>query len=58
MFEHKKYGTQFTESEALLAIQADDRAHASWLVGQMLPKEKTELAIAAARLARLCRGEL
>lgn len=52
-----KYGTPFVESEALLALQCEDFAHAYRLISQMLPQERYELAVAAERLADACRGE-
>lgn len=49
-----KYGTQFTESEALLAVQEKDNEYARELISGMLPGERFNLAAAAYDLAILC----
>jgi len=56
--DHKKYGTDFIESEALLAITQDDWNHARSLVQGLLPNERLELANAAETLAHMCYGRL
>lgn len=45
--------TQFMETEALLAVMADDAPKAAQILDQMLPGELRELAEAATHLAIL-----
>ncbi len=47
MAERSRYGTGFTESDAILAAQAGDAEALYDLVGGMLPNERRELARAA-----------
>lgn len=49
------YGTNFLETEAILAAQDDNHGELSRLVEQMLPGERASLAHAAERLANVCR---
>lgn len=48
--------TNFLETEALLAIQADDPAKAAQILEQMLPGELEELHEAALNLATLIKA--
>lgn len=48
--------TNFLESEALLAVQADDLPKACQLLEQMLPNELRRLEEAAQNLAYLAAG--
>ena len=57
------YGTAFSETEALLAVQAaiddeddEDFAEAQAILDEMLPGELRRLADAARTLERLCRA--
>lgn len=52
------YGTGFSETEAILAVQDHDEEYASQVIGRMLPGERAVLGRAAERLAWLCRGEM
>jgi hypothetical protein len=47
------YGTQFVESELILAAQAGDAATVARLVKEMLPNERKELGMAAAQLVSI-----
>lgn len=49
------YGTNFRETEALLAVQQGDMEEARRIVGEMLPNEQRELGLAAANLSDLIR---
>lgn len=48
------YGTNYTETEALLAVQSEDEDEARRIIDDMLPGERRRLAAAASRLASLC----
>jgi hypothetical protein len=52
--ETSKYGTNFTESEALLAVIAEDYGHAWLLIGDMSGYEKKSLASACEQLSQMC----
>jgi hypothetical protein len=54
--EISKYGTNFTESEMLLAVMNEDDNHVWTLLKDMLPGEQIHLALACQRLARMIRG--
>lgn len=45
------YGTKFTETEALLAVQSDDAGTLARLIDGMHPHERLELAAAASTLS-------
>jgi hypothetical protein len=47
------YGTNFVESEAILAAQADDADTLARLVADMLPGERRSLALAATSLTNV-----
>lgn len=49
--------TRFTETEALLAVLADDYPKAAQLIDGMLPGELQKLSDAATGLALLCTNE-
>lgn len=49
--------TNFTESNALLAIQDGDEGHAREILEDMLPNELDRLADASERLASLAQRE-
>lgn len=51
------YGTNFQESEALLALTVEDEEYAREVLSQMLPGELAELKQAAEQLARMCETE-
>ena len=51
--EYKKYDTNFTESEILLAVIAEDIDHARQLISTMLPGEKWSLRHAVHALSDL-----
>lgn len=53
--EYKKYGTHFTETEALLVVQQWDDTHAEALINEMTQGERMVLARACDRLARMLR---
>jgi hypothetical protein len=48
-----KYGTSFTESEALLAIINEDSEHAEKIVNDMLPNERRLLVMACDELSAM-----
>lgn len=50
-----KYGTPYFESEAILALGADDENHARNLIADMLPGERNALADQANRLVLIVR---
>lgn len=50
-----KYGTPYLESEAILALGADDENHARTLIADMLPGERNALADQANRLVLIVR---
>lgn len=52
-----KYGTSFQESEALLAITAEDAPHALSVVKTMSDMEVWALKLAADELASMCQVE-
>ncbi len=49
------YGTNFVESEAILAAQEDDMAEVFRIVAGMLPGERRALLVATERLASVLR---
>lgn len=49
-----KYGTPFTESEALLAVTAEDAAEAQRIINEMLPNERRALMRACDMLSSMC----
>ncbi len=53
-----KYGTNFQESEALLALTVDDEDTAAEVLADMLPGELNALAEASDRLAEMARDRL
>jgi hypothetical protein len=56
MDEERGYGTNFTESEILLAVINEDEDYAWSLIGGMMPGERVRLALSCSRLARMIKG--
>ena len=52
------YGTQYVESEIILALQAGDIAEAIDLIKEMLPSERAELLHACERAVALLQEEM
>jgi hypothetical protein len=49
-----QFGTRFSETEALLAVQSEDIGAAEDILREMLAGELTALAAAARELAEMC----
>lgn len=51
-----RFGTNFTETEALLAVSVDDIGAAEEILSEMYPGELEKLARNARELAEMCRA--